>query len=418
MISRIIEYIRKKESISITELTLDVCSEAMYYKFIQGSRNLTEAKLLKIKERLGYVKLSMEEEEILIKELDSAFIRLQNIDIFKSEFYSLYSKFKDENYIYLLNERINKQYILLLSYYYFWKLDIKTGLLILNFLNDDDIETLPENIKLFYYSQLININYHDQRIREKYINKLKNTLDLIQDKTKYGYFYLQLAYSYVRMQKRTQAHEMCKKAEEILKLENNFIGILKEENMKATLLIDVQKYDEALNILLKNIENAKRLSCNQEVITSIAMIIYCCSIKHNHAGLKYYYNELINNLELYLSELQLSNLGLIILSALDIANLEKETKQWISIILTKIRLESVESIVNEYCDILLLTDKFKQMHLIEKKILPIVQNNVGFYFRKYLYEKLINFYESEHMYKKTVEIQKEYLEVFKEYYLY
>ena len=52
MLRKVIEYLRRKNKITVEDLVVEICSGNMYYKYISGAKNLSSKNLKLIKERI------------------------------------------------------------------------------------------------------------------------------------------------------------------------------------------------------------------------------------------------------------------------------------------------------------------------------------------------------------------------------
>ena len=76
MIRKVIEYLRRKQNITIEDLVVEICSSNMYYKYINGTKNFSKKNLTLIKERLGADELTKEEIDEYKKDIDKVILKL------------------------------------------------------------------------------------------------------------------------------------------------------------------------------------------------------------------------------------------------------------------------------------------------------------------------------------------------------
>jgi transcriptional regulator with XRE-family HTH domain len=133
---KVVEYLRKKNNLTIEDLVVEICSSTMYYKYLSGEKNMSEKNLTLIKERLGADIITKEEIEEFKIELNKIIYKLIRYYNSRKEFEEDFSSLLEIEPQLLLNEELIISYGIIKLNYYLVNSCINEGIIFSEILED------------------------------------------------------------------------------------------------------------------------------------------------------------------------------------------------------------------------------------------------------------------------------------------
>ena len=417
MLRKVIDYLRKKQNITIEDLVVEICSSTMYYKYLAGTKNLSEKNLDLIKDRLGADKLTKEEIQAFKKDLNKITLNIMKFYGSKNSFEKdIEPLIEIENQL-ILNEELIIPYLIVKINYLLGCSDTKEV--------DDLIELLKvfepkmsivEKLMCYRFRILLN-EFKDNEI-ENYLLPYIQLLEHNIYNKDFGTFVLSATLYYMRLRNRIGAFRMVEKAIELFQRDINIIGIVKATNTKGMLLITEGKYQEALDILILNYDNCKKINAEYETLSCLANIIECSLETSNKDISDKYFSIFLKKLnkitDIELVKTILNHISVGLITTFDyykkydeinvLRDLIKKYQCFENIVVKKLyeyyELRSMDEIV-EYAT---------------SELLPNIVGKAHFAYCRWLIDKCVLYYRNNRMYKKAADIEIEYVKVFQKYY--
>lgn len=417
MIRKVIDYLRRKQNITIEDLVVEICSSNMYYKYIAGTKNLSEKNLNLIKDRLGADNLTKEEVVAFKNDLDKITLNIMRFYASKKHFEKdIEPLLEIENQL-LLNEELVIPYLIVKINYLFICSD-KEEIINLFGLLENFMDKMTTTELLLYYNIKINISAYNESSIEEGVTSFIKLLEKNLYNKDYGTFLLSAVYYYLRLRNRIGALEMCEKAIELFQRDINVTGLVKTTNTKGILLIIEGKYQEALDLLLVNYDNCKKTSSEYELFICLANIVEC-SLETSKVDLsdKYFttFIKKVNKLsDVGLIRTILNNVSVGLITTFDYYKKYEEIHSLIDLIKKYSCYDNiaVKKLV-EYYD---LKDMDEIVNYAVDELLPCIIGKAHFAYCRWLIDKCVLYYRNNRMYKKAVDVEIKYVKAFQEYY--
>lgn len=419
MIRKVIEYLRRKQNITIEDLVVEICSSNMYYKYINGTKNFSKKNLTLIKERLGADELTKEEIDEYKKDIDKVILKLMRYYSSSEEFDKDILPLVDLDTQLLLNEDLFLSYSIVRMNYLQVKNEIDDLSIFIDLLSDFK-ESMNNTIKLFYLKIKSFVDAYRFKSIDDEINEINETLGASFYNNNYGCFYMSQALNYVRKKQRVNALNSIETSIQLFQRDLNLIGQVKAVNFKAGMLCEVDRYDEALELLLINYDNTKKIKAEYEMFLSLSNIVCAfLGLKDIENAKKYCsifvkrFNKLSSK---KIAELIINNCIIGLVTNLEYYGLNTELNNILSIIgnINSINHSIVKKVIT-YNSIDIVDDKITY---IESELLPSLLGKANFTYCKWLLDTCVRYYTEKRMYKKAVEFETDYLKEFKKYYFY
>ncbi len=407
MIRHIIEYLRKENGISTIDLTLDICSPSMYYAYIKGTKQISEEKLILLKDRLGADNLSYLEFKEYNQELDEYCDCVFNLSYTHNNIINFYEILEDYRIQMLLDERLVVKYLVVMIQLLII-LD-KTAYLdqYLNIFSLIKDYLTKEQLIYFYAAQTYDKELSYQELIDLLVKIEDLSKDIPEESCAYGFVYMTLGKMYLRTHKHYYSRSFIEKAIEYYRKKDCFRGIVASKNVYILNLLTINKVGEAVVELEKNLFRANELNFLEEIKNCLTYQLLCY-------GLQKKVDQIIIN---YKKMLELLNKGIMnndylrllyILGVLDKFNLEKEVKFLTNFIQSRLPPPS-SSFYRDLLKCFTIHDEEEKMYHIELVLERYEDIFCGYDWRIQLYCKLINYYENQRKYKKVAEISNKYI---------
>lgn len=417
MIRKVIEYLRKKNKITIEDLVVEICSSTMYYKYLSREKNLSKGKLIQIKERLGADELTKEEIAEFKKDLDKITLKIMRYYGSKDEFEKDISPLIELDTQLLLNEDLTIDYVLAKINYLLVISEIDEIISLLALL-EDFLPVMTTTQKLMYYqNKILIMNYQKHDIsteNEKFVNILDNN----RYEKDYGCFHLSEAVYQIKFKNRAKALKFTELAIELFQRDINLVGIVKATNTECMMLGEERKYNVVLEKLLINYDNAKKINSEYEIFITLMNIIMAYLGLEDKINASRYWNILYKKFNLLanknIRKVILNNISISLITNFEYYGLSNCLNQLIYLIEENKPLNNV-AVMNlvEYNRIVSEEEK---IIFIEKTLLPSIIGKTHFSYCKWILDTCIIYFTEKRMYKKAVEFETYYLKEFKEYY--
>lgn len=417
MMRKVIEYLRRKQNITIEDLVVEICSSNMYYKYIAGTKNLSDKNLKLIKDRLGADDLTKEEVDEFKKDLDKITLNIMRFYASKKSFdKDIEPLLEIENQL-ILNEELIIPYLIVKINYLFGQSDTRDVKSLIELLSlFEDKMTVTE--KLLYYRAFIHIEaYYENKVEDK-INQFIEILENTIYNKDYGTFYLSASLYYIRLRNRPGSLKMLEAAIELFQKDINIFGLVKATNTKGILLSSESKHKEALLLFLMNYDNCKKINSNYEMSICLANIVESyLEINNEQEAIKYFeiFVRKIKKIEdLSLIKTILNNVSIGLITTFDYYKKYDKIKIMIDIIKNSGCKENVA--VNKLVEYFELKDMDDIVSYAVNELLPCIVGKAHFAYCRWLIDKCVLYYRNNRMYKKAMDIEIEYVKVFQEYY--
>ena len=417
MMRKVIDYLRRKQNITIEDLVVEICSSNMYYKYIAGTKNLSDKNLKLIKDRLGADDLTKEEVAEFKKDLDKITLNIMRFYASKKSFdKDIEPLLEIENQL-ILNEELIIPYLIVKINYLFVCSDTKDVNDLIELLSLFESKMTVTEKLLHYRMKTLMFIYNNSDITEivdNYVRILENNL---YDKD-YGTFYLSASIYYMRLRNRTGSLKMIEVAIELFQRDVNIFGLVKATNTKGIFLASESKHQEALPLFLTNYDNCKKVNFKYEMFIALSNIIECYLESGNEQeALKYFsifikkINKIDDN-ELVKTVLNHITVGLI--TTFDYYKKYDKIKIMIDIIKNSGCKENVA--VTKLVEYFELKDMDDIVSYAVNELLPCIVGKAHFAYCRWLIDKCVLYYRNNRMYKKAMDIEIKYVKVFQEYY--
>lgn len=417
MMRKVVEYLRRKQNITIEDLVVEICSSTMYYKYLSKEKNMSCKNLKLIKERLGADDLTKEEISEYRHDLDKIINNIMRYYISKEAFEKDILPLIELEPQLLLCDELCIDYIIAKINYLLLENDIEQISKLLALL-EEFFEVMTVTQKLFFYQLKIFVyNYMKLDILDIVTN-----FELLLENNKYnkdyGKFYISLIYAYYKIKSREKANHSIEMALALFNRDVNIIGQIKVINMKAISLGDSRKYQEVLDLLIPNYKNAKQIGSTYEMFISLTNIITCfLGLNDFDSSIKYWqiFKNNINKLDNHsLIIYALNNSSINLFTNFDYYGLEHQLKELISI-LEKYNVSNNTSLTH-LVEYYYISNEDMKIEYIEKVFLPTITGKAHFSYCKWILDTCIRYFKRKRMYKKAVDFETKYLEEFKKYY--
>ena len=417
MMRKIIEYLRRKQNITIEDLVVEICSSTMYYKYLSKEKNMSTKNLKLIKERLGADDLTKEEISEYHHDLDKIIHKIMRYYPSKEAFSKDILPLIELEPQLLLCDDLCIDYIIAKINYLLLENNVDEISNLLPLLEQFFLQmTITQ--KLFYY-QLVTFkaNYLKEditSITEEFAILLENN----KYNKDYGKFHMSIVYSYIFLKNREKALLSLETALSLFIRDLNLIGQVKATNMKAVILGESRKYEEVINLLIPNYNNAKQINASYEVFVSLTNLITCYFGLNDLKGVTKYWNyfkkQILNTHDYKLLQFVLKNNSLSLFTNFDYFDMQTQLDELIELFKKyEISDNKVISYLIEYYEIKNMDDKIK---FIENTFLSLITGKAHFTYCKWMLDRCVNYFYNKRMYKKSIDLEAKYLELFKQYY--
>lgn len=417
MIRKVIEYLRKKNKITVEDLVVEICSGNMYYKYIAGTKNMSNKNLKLIKDRLGADDLTKDEIAEYKKDLNKITLKIMRYYSTKSELEKDVEPLIELEQQLILNEELFIDYIIVKLNY----LIIKNEVLEINNLLDllsEYFDNMTLINKLLYLKMVIGLKKYNIESIHTLCNDFDELLISNPYNSNFGCFYITQSLNYIKIKERAKALKAAEIATELFQRDMNLIGQVKALNSRVILLMENRKYHEALELLLINYDNAKKLGLDQELFISITNIICCYLAINNHEGAKKYWKLFKNKIDKYtdyeIIKFILNNSTIGILTNFEYYGLQEELEELIFIMNKYKPYDNMT--VNNLLEYHLIEDVNEKIEFIEKELLSSLLGKAHFSYCKWLLDTCVNYYLDNRMYKKASNFETVFMEEFRKYY--
>lgn len=417
MIRKVIEYLRKKNKITVEDLVVEICSGNMYYKYIAGTKNMSNKNLKLIKDRLGADDLTKDEIAEYKKDLNKITLKIMRYYSTKSELEKDVEPLIELEQQLILNEELFIDYINIKLNYLLVSSNFEEIESLLSLLNEYYDEMSDINKLLYLKTQsFINVSY-----MKSVENESKN-IDMILSHSpyniNYGSFYVTLALNYLNLKDRIKALKCSEIATELFQRDMNLVGQIKAANIKIMLLMENRKYKEALDLLLITYENCKNLKQNREMFISLFNIINCYLAINDKANAIKYWNivkrKIVNVDDLELRRCFISNTSICLLTNFEYFELTTQLDELIDILNSYGPYDNIT--INNLLKYHSITDVDEKIEFIETELLSSLLGKAYFSYCKWLLDTCVNYYLDNRMYKKASNFETAFMEEFRKYY--
>lgn len=417
MMRRVIEYLRRKQNITIDDLVVEICSSTMYYKYLSKEKNMSVKNLKLLKERLGADDLTKEEVQEFKKDLDKIIHNIMRYYISKEAFEKdIIPLIELEPQIMLCGELCIDYMIAKINFLFLENnLDEISKLLT---LLEEFFSTMSVTQQLFYYQLKIFLsNYLKEDIKELVYN-FSMLLDNNRYNKDYGKFHMSITLAYLKLKEREKASHALETSLSLFIRDLNLVGQVKTNNIKATIDCENRNYNKALEILLLNFKNSVQINYHAEVFNSLTNIISCYFGLNKKDNVIKYWNKLTK----YIKKISdkkvvaaiLNNNAISLFSNFEYFQMNEQLNELIDILETYNVNNNVllENLINYYY----INNEDEKIKYIEDVFLPLITGKAHFTYCKWVLDKCVRYYKQKRKYKKAVNFETKYLQEFKKYY--
>lgn len=417
MMRKIIEYLRRKQNITIEDLVVEICSSTMYYKYLSKEKNLSSKNLKLIKERLGADDLTKEEIVEYKRDIDKVTNNILRYYISKDAFAKDIGPLIEIEEQLLLTEELCIDYIISKVNYLLLTNDIDEINKLLT-LVEEFIPVMNVIQRLFYYQlKIFYLNYKREDIKD-ILNEFALLLENNKYNKEYGKFHMSIALAYLKVKDREHALHSIETALSLFTRDLNLIGQVKATNMKAVMLGESRRYEEALELFLSSYKSAKQINFTYEMFVALANIITA------YFGLKDFNNanKYWNYFKKHLSKDMNNNTKLVVLNNNGISLFTNFEYYGMKVQLTELvellnrfnvsNNSTLESLIKYYN----IQDEGEKVKYIEEVFLPLVTGKAHFTYCLSCLDMCVRYFKENRMYKKAIDFETKYLEEFKKYY--
>lgn len=418
MIRKVIEYLRKKNKITVEDLVVEICSGNMYYKYIAGTKNMSAKNLKLIKERLGADDLTKEEVDEYKKDLNKITLKIMRYYSSKKELEKDVEPLIELENQLILNEELFIDYIIVkMNYLLLYNNLEEIGDLLL--VLHEYYNIMSQTSKLCYLKiDTAYKRYKGLSIVEE-VNEFDKVLSQNTYNSNYGSFYVTHALNYIKIKERVKALKAAEVATELFQRDMNLVGQVKALNVRIMLLMENDKYKEAIEILLVNYENCKQIKNIHEMHVVLCNIINCyLGLNDNVNAIKYWEilkKKIFNINDDQLIKYYLNNTVVVcLLTNFEYYNLNDQLIELINII-TPHRPFS-NTTINNLLEYHSFNDDELKITFVEKTLLSSLIGKAHFTYCKWLLDTCVRHFKRKRMYKKAIEFETVFMEEFREYY--
>ncbi len=417
MMRKIIEYLRRKQNITIEDLVVEICSSTMYYKYLSKEKNLSSKNLKLIKERLGADDLTKEEIVEYKRDIDKVLNNILRYYISKDAFTKDIAPLIEVEPQLLLTEELCIDYIISKVNYLLLTNDIDEINKLLT-LVEEFIPVMNVTQRLFYYQlKIFYLNYKKEDIKN-ILNDFAILLENNKYNKEYGKFHMSIGLAYLKVKDREQALHSIETALSLFTRDLNLIGQVKATNMKAVMIGESRRYEEALSLFLKSYNSAKQINFTYEMFVALTNIISCYFglkdinnvVKYWNYFKKHMKRDNCQNIKEYI----LNNTSINLFTNFEYYNMNEQLKELVEMIETNnVSNNAILETLVKYYYIQNEEDKVKY---IEDTFLPLVTGKAHFTYCLSCLDMCVRYFRENRMYKKAVDFETKYLEEFKKYY--
>ena len=417
MIRKVIEYLRKKNKITVEDLVVEICSGNMYYKYIAGTKNMSNKNLKLIKDRLGADDLTKDEIAEYKKDLNKITLKIMRYYSTKSELEKDVEPLIELEQQLILNEELFIDYINVKLNYLLVSSNFEEIESLLSLLNEYYDEMSDIN-KLLYLKTQSFINIYNIKSVEMETKKMAKILAYSPYNTNYGSFYVTQALNYLNLKDRANALKCSEIATELFQRDMNLAGQVKASNVKTMLLMENRKYNEALEVLLVTYENCKNYNMISEMFVCLPNIICCYLGLENKEKASKYWKIFIKKTLLVddpdIMKRFINNNSISILSNFDYYQMHEELNEFLLLLDKYKPIE--HGALNNLVTYLTMDSEEEKIEFIEKELLSSLLGKAHFSYCKWLLDTCVNYYLDNRMYKKASNFETAFMEEFRKYY--
>ena len=419
MIRKVIEYLRKKNKITVEDLVVEICSGNMYYKYIAGTKNMSNKNLKLIKDRLGADDLTKDEIAEYKKDLNKITLKIMRYYSTKSELEKDVEPLIELEQQLILNEELFIDYINIKLNYLLVSSNFEEIESLLSLLNEYYDEMSDINKLLYLKTQsFINVSYM------KSVESESENIDMILSHSpyniNYGSFYVTLALNYLNLKDRVKALKCSEIATELFQRDMNLVGQIKAANIKIMLLMENRKYKEALDLLLITYENCKNLKQNREMFISLFNIINCYLAINDKTNAIKYWNivkrKIVNIDDVDLKKYFINNTGICLLTNFEYFELTTQLDELIDMLNSYGPYDNIA--INNLLKYHSINDVDEKIEFIETELLSSLLGKAYFSYCKWLLDTCVRHFKKKRMYKKAITFETVFMEEFRKYYFY
>ena len=416
MMRRVIEYLRRKQNITIDDLVVEICSSTMYYKYLSKEKNMSCKNLKLIKERLGADDLTQEEIGEFKKDLDKIIHNIMRYYISKEAFEKDIAPLIELEPQLLLCDELCIDYMIAKINFLLLENNLDEISKLLNLL-EEFFDKMSVTQKLFYFQlKIFLFNYLKEDIREL-VNGFAILLENNKYNKDYGFFHIGLTLAYLKLKERDKALHEIEVSLSLFIRDLNLIGQTKANNMKAFMIAESRNYDKAVELFIVNYNNTKQLNLVGEKFTALSNIISCYFGLNDFNKAIKYWNKFLKEIEkindVKIKEVILSNNAISLFSNFDYYNLDKQLKELVILFKNNINQNHILNHIIEYYSINEIEDK---IDFIQSTFLPLITGKAHFTYCKWILDKCIIYFNDRRMYKKVIDLETKYIELFRKYY--
>lgn len=417
MMRKVIEYLRRKQNITIEDLVVEICSSTMYYKYLSKEKNLSIKNLTLIKERLGADELTKEEIGEFKKDLGKITNNILRYYQSKEQFEKVIIPLIEIEPQILLCDELCVDYIIAKITFLFLENepDEITKLLL---LLEEFFPVLSVSQKLFYYQlKIFKANYFKEDIKEE-VKEFDLLLENNRYNKDYGFFHMNITYYFLKLKQREKAMHSVETALSLFNRDLNLIGQVKATNMKAFMLGESRKYQEALELFIHSYNNAKQINIKNEIFLSLNNIITCCFGMNDINGVKKYWKKyrtyLLKEKGSKSIPVMLNSHAISLFTNFEYFQMHEQLRELVELFdnFDCSKNENVIQLVTYYK----LNDEKEKIEYIESVFLPLVTGKAHFTYCKWILDKCVTYFSNKRMYKKAMDFEAKYLSEFKKYY--
>ena len=417
MMRKIIEYLRRKQNITIEDLVVEICSSTMYYKYLSKEKNLSSKNLKLIKERLGADDLTKEEIVEYKRDIDKVTNNILRYYISKDAFTKDIGPLIEIEAQLLLTEELCIDYIISKVNYLLLTNDIDeiNKLLI---LVEEFIPVMNVTQRLFYYQlKIFYLNYKRENIKD-ILNEFAILLENNKYNKEYGKFHMSIALAYLKVKDREHALHSIETALSLFTRDLNLIGQVKATNMKAFMIGESRRYEDALELFLSSYKSAKQINFTYEMFVALTNIITAYFGIKDFDNVKKYWVFFQKHLRKEscqkIKECILNNTAINLFTNFDYFGMNDQLEELVQLlndynVTNNITLESLIKYYN-------IQDEDEKVKYIEDVLLPLVTGKAHFSYCKWILDKCVRYFSNNRMYKKAADFEMKYLLEFKKYY--
>lgn len=417
MMRRVIEYLRRKQNITIDDLVVEICSNTMYYKYLSKEKNMSCKKLRFIKERLGADDLTQEEIREFKKDLDKIIHNIMRYYISKEAFEKDIAPLIELEPQLLLCDELCIDYMIAKINFLLLENNLDEISKLLNLL-EEFFDKMSVTQQLFYYHlKIFLFNYLKEDIKDL-VNDFAILLENNRYNKDYGFFHMSLVFSYIKLKLREKAYHAIEITLSLFVRDLNLIGQVRVTNMKAVILGESRKYNEVLELLIPNYNNAKQINIVSEMFNSLTNIITCyLGINNKQLAIKYWKilkNTILDKYDSKVVSVLLINNAISLFTNFEYYQMLDELSELVKMLEKFVSIDN--EVLNNLIEYYYINNVDDQVEYIENKMLNLLTGKAHFSYCKWMLDTCVRYYKQKRLYKKAVNFETKYLLEFKKYY--